>query len=140
VGSELTFDTASSAALGSGKHVLGTFAFAAIDLPQAKSVFFPYIQYGKAVGGDAGREDVQYTNLRASMLTRWPAKAYSFVEYAYWIDHHNADRASSQIKLEVGKFILPKTGFYVRPGTGLSGTDQRYGMQWSFELGMRHFF
>jgi hypothetical protein len=140
VGSELTFDTASSTALGSGKHVLGAFAFAAIDLPQAKSVFFPYIQYGKAVGGDAGREDVQYTNLRASMLTRWPAKAYSFVEYAYWIDHHNADRASSQIKLEVGKFILPKTGFYVRPGTGLSGTDQRYGMQWSFELGMRHFF
>jgi len=140
VGSELTFDTASSAALGSGKHVLGTFAFAAIDLPQAKSVFFPYIQYGKAVGGDASREDVQYTNLRASMLTRWPAKVYSFVEYAYWIDHHNADRASSQIKAEVGKFILPKTGFYVRPGTGLSGTDQRYGMQWSFELGMRHFF
>jgi hypothetical protein len=140
VGSELTFDTASSAALGSGKHVLGTFAFAAIDLPQAKSVFFPYIQYGKAVGGDASREDVQYTNLRASMLTRWPAKVYSFVEYAYWIDHHNADRASSQIKAELGKFILPKTGFYVRPGTGLSGTDLRYGMQWSFELGMRHFF
>ena len=140
VGSELTFDTASSAALGSGKHVLGTFAFAAIDLPQAKSVFFPYIQYGKSIGGDASREEVQYTNLRASILTRWPAKAYSFVEYAYWIDHHNADRASSQIKVELGKFILPKTGFYVRPGTGLSGTDQRYGMQWSFELGMRHFF
>ena len=140
VGSELTFDTASSAALGSGKHVLGTFAFAAIDLPQAKSVFFPYIQYGKSIGGDASREDVQYTNLRASILTRWPAKAYSFIEYAHWFDHQNADRASSQIKVELGKFILPKTGFYVRPGTGLSGTDQRFGMQWSFELGMRHFF
>lgn len=140
VGSELTFDTASSAALGSGKHVLGPFAFAAIDLPQAKSVFFPYIQHGKAVGGDSSREDVHYTNLRASILTRWPAKVYSFVEYAYWIDHHNADRVSSQIKAEVGKFILPKTGFYVRPGTGLSGTDQRFGMQWSFELGLRHFF
>jgi len=43
VGSELIFDTASNAKLGSGKHVLAPFAFAAIDLPQAKSVFFPYL-------------------------------------------------------------------------------------------------
>lgn len=140
VGSELTFDTASSAALGSGKHVLGTFAFAAIDLPQAKSVFFPYIQYGKAIGGDASREDVQYTNLRASVLTRWPAKTYSFVEYSYFIDHERSNVASSQIKAELGQFVLPKTGFYVRPGTGLTGTDQRLGMRWSLEFGIRHFF
>ncbi|MFM8246019.1 MAG: hypothetical protein ACKN9M_03585 [Burkholderiaceae bacterium] len=140
VGSELTFDTASNAKLGSGKHVLAPFAFAAIDLPQAKSVFFPYIQYGKAIGGDASREDVNYTNIRGSMLTRWPDKVYSFVEYSYFIDHQRANVASSQIKAEVGKFILPKTGFYIRPGTGLSGTDQRLGLHWSMELGLRHFF
>ena len=140
VGSELAFDTASSTALGSGKHVLGTFAFAAIDLPQAKSVFFPYIQYGKAIGGDASREDVHNTNLRASILTRWPAKTYSFVEYSYFIDHERSNVASSQIKAELGQFVLPKTGFYVRPGTGLSGTNQRLGMHWSLEFGVRHFF
>ena len=140
VGSELTFDTASNAKLGSGKHVLAPFAFAAIDLPQAKSVFFPYIQYGKAIGGDASREDVNYTNMRGSLLTRWPDKMYSFIEYSYFIDHQRANIASSQIKAEVGKFILPKTGFYIRPGTGLSGTDQRLGLHWSLELGLRHFF
>jgi len=140
VGSELIFDTASNANLGSGKHVLATFAFAAIDLPQANSVFFPYIQYGKAIGGDASREDVNYTSIRGSMLTRWPDKAYSFIEYSYFIDHQRANVASSQIKAEVGKFILPKTGFYIRPGTGLSGTDQRLGLHSSMELGLRHFF
>lgn len=140
VGSELIFDTASSTTLGSGKHVLAPFAFAAFDVPRAKSVFFPYIQYAKAVGGDASREDVQYTNIRASALTRWPEKIYSFVEYSYFIDHYRANVASSQIKAEVGQFVLPKTGFYVRPGAGLSGTDQKLGMRWSFELGIRHFF
>ena len=140
VGSELTFDTASSTALGNGKHVLAPFAFAAFDLPQAKSVFFPYLQHGKAIGGDASREDVHFTNARASLLTRWPAKAYSFIEYSYFIDHQRDNVTSSQIKAEVGQFILPKTGFYVRPGTGLSGTDRRLGMHWSLELGLRHFF
>ena len=140
VGSELSFDTASKATLGSGKHVLAPFAFAAFDLPQAQSVFFPYIQYGKAVGGDASREDVQFTNMRASMLTRWPAKTYSFVEYSYFIDHQRSNVASSQIKAELGQFVLPKTGIYVRPGTGLSGTNQRLGMHWSMEFGIRHFF
>lgn len=140
VGSELILDTASSPKLGNGKHVLAPFAFAAFDLPQAKSVFFPYIQYGKAIGGDASREAVEYTNVRASLLTRWPAKAYSFVEYSYFIDHERANVVSSQIKAEAGRFILPKTSFYVRPGTGLSGTNQRLGMHWSLELGIRHFF
>ena len=140
VGSELIFDTASDAKLGSGKHVLAPFAFAAIDLPQAKSVFFPYIQYGKAIGGDASREDVNYTNVRGSLLTRWPDKVYSFIEYSYFIDHQRSNVTSSQIKVEVGKFILPKTGFYIRPGTGLSGTDQRLGLHSSVELGLRHFF
>ena len=140
VGSELTLDTARNSTLANGKHVLAPFAFAAFDLPQAKSVFFPYLQYGKAIGGDASREDVNFTNVRASLLTSWPAKAYSFIEYSYFIDHHRANVASSQIKAELGQFVLPKTGFYVRPGTGLSGTDQRLGLHWSMELGLRHFF
>jgi hypothetical protein len=120
--------------------VLAPFVFAAIDLPQAKSVFFPYIQYGKAIGGDPSREDVNCTNMRGSLLTRWPDKMYSFIEYSYWIDHQHSNVTSSQVKAEVGKFLLPKTGFYVRPGTGLSGTDQRFGVHWSLELGLRHFF
>ncbi|NDC08767.1 MAG: hypothetical protein EBZ75_05385 [Oxalobacteraceae bacterium] len=140
VGTELILDTASSPKLGNGKNVLAPFVFAAFDLPRAKSVFFPYIQHGKAVGGDASREDVEYTNLRASFLTRLPAKAYSFIEYSHWIDHQRSNVVSSQIKAELGRFVLPNTGVYIRPGTGLSGTDQRYGMHWSLDIGLRHFF
>lgn len=140
VGSELSLDSASNAYLGSGKHVVAPFAFWAIDLPEIKSVFFPFVQYGHAVGGDKSREDVRYTNLRTSLLTRWPARTYSFIEVNYWFDHERSNRYSSYAKAELGRFISPKTGFYLRPGTGMSGTNERLGMKWSMEIGMRHFF
>lgn len=140
VGSEISLDTASSANLATGKHVLAPFAFWSIDIPSAKSVFFPYVQHGVSVGGDDSREHVHYTNFRTSLLTRWPARTYSFVEVNYWFDHERSNRYSSFAKAEVGRFISPKTGFYVRPGTGLSGTDARLGIKWSMEIGMRHFF
>lgn len=140
VGSELILDTASDAKLGNGKNVLAPFAFWSIDIPSARSVFFPYVQYGRSFSGDSSREAVHYTNLRTSLLTRWPERTYSFVEVNYWFDHARANRYSSNVKAEVGRFFSPKTGFYLRPGTGLSGTDNRLGMKWTMEIGMRHFF
>lgn len=140
VGSELVLDTASNAMLTSGKNVVAPFVFWAIDLPSVKSVFFPYFQYGFSAGGDSSREDVKFSNLRTSLLTRWPDRMYSFVEVSYWFDHERSDRYSSNIKAELGRFFTPKTGFYLRPGTGMSGTNERLGMKWSMEVGMRHFF
>lgn len=140
VGSEISLDTASSANLTLGKHVLAPFAFWSIDIPSAKSVFFPFVQHGVAIGGDGSREHVHYTNLRTSLLTRWPARTYSFVEVNYWFDHERSNHYSSNVKAELGRFFTPKTGFYLRPGTGISGNDNRLGMRWSMEIDMRHFF
>lgn len=140
VGSELVLDTASDPLLTSGKNVVAPFAFWAIDVPSIKSVFFPYLQYGFSAGGDSRREDVTFTNMRTSLLTRWPDRMYSFVEVSYWFDHERSHRYSSTVKAELGRFISPKTGLYLRPGTGMSGTNERLGMKWSMEVGMRHFF
>ena len=140
MGSELNLNTASDANLGNGKNVLAPFAFWSIDIPAAKSVFFPYIQYGRSYSGETSREAVHYTNLRTSLLTRWPSKVYSFVEVSYWFDHERSNSYSSNIKAEVGRFLTPKTGVYIRPGSGLSGTDNRLGVKTTMEIGMRHFF
>ena len=140
MGSELIFNTASDANLGNGKNVLAPFAFWSIDIPAAKSVFFPYIQHGRSYSGETSREAVHYTNLRTSLLTRWPSKVYSFVEVSYWFDHERSNSYSSNIKAEVGRFLTPKTGVYIRPGSGLSGTDNRLGVKTTMEIGMRHFF
>ncbi len=139
-GSELILNTASEANLGNGKNVVAPFAFWSIDIPAAKSVFFPYIQHGRSYSGETSREAVHYTNLRTSLLTRWPSKVYSFVEVSFWFDHERSNSYSSNIKAEVGRFFTPKTGFYIRPGTGMSGTDNRLGVKSTMEIGMRHFF
>ena len=140
MGSELILNTASDANLGNGKNVLAPFAFWSIDIPAAKSVFFPYIQHGRSYSGETSREAVHYTNVRTSLLTRWPSKVYSFVEVSYWFDHERSNSYSSNIKAEVGRFLTPKTGVYIRPGSGLSGTDNRLGVKTTMEIGMRHFF
>ena len=140
MGSELSLNTASDANLGNGKNVLAPFAFWSIDIPAAKSVFFPYIQHGRSYSGETSRDAVHYTNLRTSLLTRWPSKVYSFVEVSYWFDHERSNRYSSSLKAEVGRFLTPKTGVYIRPGTGLSGTDNYFGVKTTMEIGMRHFF
>ena len=140
VGSELIFNTASDTTMGNGKNVIAPLVFWSIDIPQAKSVFFPFIQHGRSYSGETSREAVHYTNLRTSLLTRWPSKVYSFVEVSYWFDHERSNSYSSNIKAEVGRFFTPKTGFYIRPGTGISGTDNRLGVKSTMEIGMRHFF
>ena len=140
VGSELILNTASDAKLGTGKNVLAPFAFWSIDMPSAKSVFFPYVQYARSYSGESSREGVHYTNLRTSLMTRWPSKVYSFIEVNYWFDHEHGNRYSSNVKAEVGRFFTSHTGFYIRPGTGLSGTDNRLGLKSTMEIGMRHFF
>jgi hypothetical protein len=140
VGSELILNTASDAKLGTGKNVLAPFAFWSIDIPSAKSVFFPYVQYARSYSGESSREAVHYTNLRTSLMTRWPSKVYSFIEVSYWFDHEHSNRYSSNVKAEVGRFFTPHTGFYIRPGTGMSGTDNRLGLKSTMEIGMRHFF
>jgi hypothetical protein len=140
VGSELTLNTASDATLGNGKNVIAPLVFWSIDIPKAKSVFFPFVQYGRSYSGETSREAVHYTNLRTSLLTRWPSKVYSFIEVSYWFDHERSNSYSSNIKAEVGRFFTPKTGLYIRPGTGMSGTDNRLGVKSTIEIGMRHFF
>ena len=140
VGSELILNTASDTKLGNGKNVISPLAFWSIDIPKANSVFFPYVQYARSYSGETSREAIHYTNLRTSLMTRWPSKVYSFVEVNYWFDHERSNRYSSNIKAEVGRFFSSHTGFYIRPGTGMSGTDNRLGVKSTMEIGVRHFF
>ena len=139
-GSSLSLNTASNASLGLGKHILSPFIFWSLDIPSINSAFFPGLSYSKSVGGDPFRDHVRYTNLRAAVLTRWPNRIYTFTDINYYVNHHIANEESSSLKAELGHFVSAQKGFYIRPGKGLSGTDKKLGMKWSFEAGMRYFF
>jgi len=72
--------------------VLAPLAYASIDIPRCRSVLFPFIQHYFTIGGGDSRPDVNYTSIKAAMLTRWPDRIYTVVEPQLIVDHERADR------------------------------------------------
>jgi hypothetical protein len=132
---EVSFDTAESD-LGANATIFQPFAFAAIDMPQFKSVFFPYVQQYVSIAGDA---DVNTTLLRTGLLTRWPKRFYSFLEPSLYIDWESDGRTGSTLELEMGRLITRDLSIWVRPGVGLWGDNLRGIYNWNFEVGFRYF-
>jgi hypothetical protein len=140
VGGEAILDTASKDSLGYGKQVLAPLAYASIDVPSCKSVLFPFIQHFFTVGGDDSRPDVNYTSLKAAMLTRWPDRLYTVLEPQLVVDHERADKLGMTLEAEGGKFIDRRTAVWVRPGIGVHGNDLPQVYNWNLKVGVRYTF
>lgn len=140
VGAELILDTASKDSLGYGKEVLAPLAYASIDIPRCRSVLFPFIQHYFTVGGDDSRPDVNYTSIKAAMLTRWPDRFYTVVEPQLVVDHERADRVGMTLEAEGGRFLTRQMAVWARPGIGLYGDDLPQVYNWNLKVGVRYTF
>lgn len=140
VGAEAILDTASKDSLGYGKQIVAPLVYASIDVPRCRSVLFPFVQRFFTVGGDDGRTDVDYTLLKAAMLTRWPDRLYSVIEPQLVIDHENADRVGAMLEVEGGRFLTRQLALFARPGVGLHGDDLPQVYNWNLKLGARYSF
>lgn len=140
VGGELILDTASKDTLGNGKDVFAPLAFGSIDLPNLRSVFFPFLQYYTTIGGDDARPDVHYTSIKTVLLTRWPNRLYTVVEPHFIVDHEHADRVGVTLEGEVGRFLNRNVALWARPGIGLHGDNLPQVYNWNFEVGFRYIF
>jgi hypothetical protein len=140
IGAEMILDTASKDSLGYGKEVLAPLAYASIEIPRCRSVLFPFIQHYFTVGGDDSRPDVNYTSIKAAMLTRWPGRFYSVVEPQLVVDHERADRAGMTLEAEGGRFLNRRTAVWARPGIGLFGDDLPQVYNWNLKVGVRYTF
>jgi len=136
-GLEVVFDTAEDDRLGSGSIVVSPVVFASIDMPKANSVLFPSFQQYVSVGG--GGSDVNTTQLRAGVLTRWPARFYTFLEPTLYIDFVRDAQTGATLELEVGRFVTRDMAVWVRPGVGLWGNIPPV-YNWNFEVGIRYLF
>ncbi|HWA14152.1 MAG TPA: hypothetical protein VHA15_13755 [Burkholderiales bacterium] len=140
VGAEALLDTASKDSLGYGKQVLAPLVYASIEVPRCRSVLFPFAQRFFTVGGDASRPDVDYTLLKAAMLTRWPDRLYTVVEPQVVVDHERSDRVGAMLEVEAGRFLDRRTTIFARPGIGLHGGDLPQAYDWNFKVGVRYSF
>lgn len=141
VGSEVIFDTAKSPALGFGKTLVAPLMYAAIDVPDHNSVFFPNIQHFQSVAGDSHRDDVSFTTLKPNLLTRWPGNVYTFLEPQFTIDWERDAKTGLTVELEVGKILNRNIAAWVRPGIGALNKDELpFVYVWNLEIGMRYIF
>jgi len=140
VGAEVILDTASKDSLGYGKEVLAPLAYASIEIPRCRSVLFPFIQHYFTVSGDDSRPDVNYTSIKAAMLTRWPGRLYTVVEPQLVVDHERADKVGVTLEAEGGRFLTRQMAVWARPGIGLYGDDLPQVYNWNLKVGVRYTF
>ena len=141
IATDLIFDTADDDRLGYGKTVLAPHVFAAIDIEEYNSIFFPNIQHYFSVGGSSLRKDVSFTTLKPNLLTRWPNKVYTFIEPQFTIDWENHDKVGLTLEVEVGKILSKNIAAWARPGIGLINRNELPQVyEWNFELGARYIF
>jgi hypothetical protein len=140
LGAELILDTASKDSLGYGKEVVAPLAYASIDIPRCRSVLFPFIQHYFTVGGDDSRADVNYTSIKAAMLTRWQDRFYTVLEPQLIVDHERSDRVGLTLETEVGRFLNRQLAVWGRPGVGLHGDDLPQVYNWNLKVGVRYTF
>lgn len=134
------FDTAMDDRLGRGKTVLAPHVYAAVDLPQYNSVFFPNVQHYFSVAGDGNRPDVSFTTLKPNLLTRFPNGVYTFLESQFLIDWERDSKVGLTIELELGKLVSKNAAVWVRPGIGAIENDLPQVYNWNLEVGMRYIF
>jgi hypothetical protein len=139
VAPEFLLNTAEDPRLGLGKTVFQPVAFASIDVPQYKSVLFPFVQQFWSIAGDPDRNDINVTLLRLGLATRWPDRYYSFVEPSLYIDWQRDGKTGFTLELEMGRLVTNRLSLWARPGVGVWNNALPQIYDWNFEVGFRYF-
>jgi hypothetical protein len=56
------------------------------------------------------------------------------------IDWERSAKSSMAMEFEVGRSLVGRLGFYVRPGIGIWGRDLIGAYEWNIETGIRYIF
>lgn len=139
-GVEGILDTASDSLLGYGRNVVAPFMFMSFDAPTLHSTIFPNLQHFHAVDGDSNLAQVNYTQGKLFVLTRWPNRFYTGTEALVIVDHVRNNRMGATLEVEAGRFLDQHVAVWVRPGVGLAGDDIPQIYNWNVEVGLRYLF
>ncbi len=132
VGLDTTWNTATNAALGSGRHTVAPFVQAVFHQFTTAIVVASYEQRLSA-GGDAGRSDVSVGT--ATFYVAWlPSSNVWLIIEPKLIADYELDNKSGRIDVAAGRLLLGGVGTYVRPGIGI-GQRAAKPFDWKLEVG-----
>jgi hypothetical protein len=140
IGALSTFPTAEERTLGLGKYTTGPLIATARFLPRWESFLFGVFQHQFSVGGDPARADVSITRAAAQINTFWAQHWWTIAQAVWQINWERSAKSSMTMELEVGRNLVGRFGFYVRPGVGIWGRDLLGAYDWNIETGVRYVF
>lgn len=133
VGADTTVNTATNAALGTGRHTVAPFA--QFVRARGRTIIAPRYGHRVSVGGDAGALDVNESSLGVYLAWLATPRQWVAAEPDVLFDFEQ-DETRGAIALEYGRLLIGSLGTYVRPRIGL-GTASTRPFDWSLELGFR---
>jgi hypothetical protein len=134
-GLEVSIDTASHAATGSGSTSLAPFIFLAYFNPIGKgSIFVPGYQQFFSVSTDEGRRSVNWGLIDMFLVKTYDANKYwAYVDPQIILDYQNSDEYML-LEIQGGMMVAEAQSVYLMPSFGL-GSDRPY--DFSLELGYK---
>ncbi len=140
IGAVSTFPTADERTLGLGKYTTGPLIATARFLPRWDSFLFGVFQHQFSVGGDPARADISVTRAAAQINTFWAQRWWTIAQAVWQIDWERSAKSSMTVEFELGRNLVGRFGFYVRPGVGIWGRDLLGAYDWNIETGVRYVF
>jgi len=128
-------DTASQPPLGAGKQQL-FFGGAAALKPYRWWLPYLVILEQISLGGDSGRPDVNFLDVRIGNIVFGPGYAWYKLDLDV-VGDFAAGQGRFFGTLEMGRLLIGRVGLFTRAGTQLLGTRQ---LQYSLSAGVRYLF
>jgi hypothetical protein len=137
LGSEFSFNTASSRTLGTGKNTIAPLGVLVFFLKDGW-LFAPAYQHTVSFAGDSTRSSINLGAADFYLVKLTRSKRNWFILDPTLIDDYQNGRVSGTLEFEAGQIVGRMMGgigsIYIRPGVGL-GTNRIY--NWNLEVGFK---
>jgi len=134
---EMSFNTASSPLLGTGKNILIPTVTYSSMAKSRKTVVALSALYFNSISGDKLRPDINFSKLQFFLIHLISRNTWYTIRPDWYFDH-KYEGVSMNIDASIGHALTKKSNIWFRPGIGLFGNHPaRY--KWSLELGYRKF-
>jgi hypothetical protein len=134
---ELSFNTAGSPYLGTGKNLVIPMVTYSLLLPKQKMLFSALFQQANSFSGEESRQTVGFSKLQLIALRYWSKKSWTVLAPEFYHDNMKGG-VSMNLRLRMTHAPAPRLNVWVTPSVGVFGDFiGRY--KWSVDLGGRYF-
>ena len=134
---EISFNTAQSPILGTGKNLVIPVVSYTQAIPKKKMLFWVVFQQANSIGGDEARPDISFSKIQAVLLKYWSRRTWTVLAPEWFLDYVHGG-VSMNLRTRMTYAPAPRINIWVTPSAGIFG-DFAGRYQWSLDVGGRYF-